>query len=660
MRTNPRQLYSLLPEYYRQRDVELGGPLKDLLDVIEEELNVIEGDLDQLYDDWFIETCQERMVPLIGYLVGVSDGPLGRPPSRAQVAGAIASRRRKGTPGALAFALRAATGWGVHVVEHPPRRVLEVTEDIDIVEIGDETLIEARETIRAPVQAPFGARVEGERHEPGLGEKGGVSIFLWPRRCTPRDATVAKHLGAGRFTFEPSGRDSALYNIPQRLNHRFDRSAARTLPLRLSRKMLRAELKAIRESGSGPRGFFVNPPAFRIWVQPHGGAGYDAVPLQGLAIADLADWRAPSEDRQWDVAVDPELGRILFRQDPGRVMATWCTVSPDILDAASATPDPEDAKVYLVAGGPIETAPGETACTSVAEALQACAGSESNVLIRILDSGTYAPPHEAFHLPAGVTVQITAAPYQEPTLEGRWRFHARPNSGPIRFQGLRFAGPIETHGPALLFANRCILNPPSAGQAAREESAPHAALRAGGSDAPVEFHLTNCVCGPIEMPADMGIFFADGSILDAAFADALHSGSVRIRRCTILGDVEVDRLEEANEVIFAGHVHATSPRGQVSFCALPRGSRTPGALHCYYTGRDEASVAEWFESTRFGDAGYAHLSSRAPLAVEAGAEDGSEIGAYHDLGERAQWALIESVLREFLPYGLPADVFIVT
>ena len=101
------KLYALLPAIYRTRDLELAaamglrlddqeetelqnllalasqvskaqaarrqellekqrrasGPLKALLSVIAEQIAVLEEDLDQLYDDLFIETCAEWVVP---------------------------------------------------------------------------------------------------------------------------------------------------------------------------------------------------------------------------------------------------------------------------------------------------------------------------------------------------------------------------------------------------------------------------------------------------------------------------------------------------------------------------------------------------------------------------------------------------------------------
>src|SRR5436853_5814930 len=96
------RLYGLLPGVYRKRDAEFGQPLRALLRVIAEQVNVVEDDIAQLYENWFIETCEDWVVPYIADLVGyraVRDaGQAGSSLSqRCEVANTIAYRRRKGT-----------------------------------------------------------------------------------------------------------------------------------------------------------------------------------------------------------------------------------------------------------------------------------------------------------------------------------------------------------------------------------------------------------------------------------------------------------------------------------------------------------------------------------------------------------------------------------
>src|SRR5205814_8691618 len=73
------RLYDLLPVVYRQRDVAQGQPLRDLLRVIAEQVNLIENDIASMYDDWFIETCRDWVVPYIADLVGYQAVPVGVP-----------------------------------------------------------------------------------------------------------------------------------------------------------------------------------------------------------------------------------------------------------------------------------------------------------------------------------------------------------------------------------------------------------------------------------------------------------------------------------------------------------------------------------------------------------------------------------------------------
>src|SRR5215813_11260842 len=94
------RLYQLLPAVYRVRDSSRGEPLRALFSLIQEQYNAVEGDIAGLYENWFIETCQEWVVPYVGDLLGVrplhpvSNGTFS---ARSYVAHTLGYRRRKGT-----------------------------------------------------------------------------------------------------------------------------------------------------------------------------------------------------------------------------------------------------------------------------------------------------------------------------------------------------------------------------------------------------------------------------------------------------------------------------------------------------------------------------------------------------------------------------------
>jgi len=136
------RLSELLPVIVRQDDLEAQGALAALLAVIGEDVDAQERSIWELYDDLFVETAADWVVPYIGQLV--ANDPLYdssrnddaraatqlftelapqdlRPPIgarvRADVARTISYRRRKGTPALLEELARNVTGWPVHFVE---------------------------------------------------------------------------------------------------------------------------------------------------------------------------------------------------------------------------------------------------------------------------------------------------------------------------------------------------------------------------------------------------------------------------------------------------------------------------------------------------------------------------------------------------------------
>jgi len=114
------RLYNLLPAIYRIRDAEQGEPLRALLGVVEEEFLAIEQDIAGLYEDLFIETCDEWVIPYIGDLLNVHGvHPISARAGslRSYVANTIAYRRRKGTAAVLEQVARDITGWPAHAVE---------------------------------------------------------------------------------------------------------------------------------------------------------------------------------------------------------------------------------------------------------------------------------------------------------------------------------------------------------------------------------------------------------------------------------------------------------------------------------------------------------------------------------------------------------------
>ncbi len=112
-------LFTRLPEIYRIKDAEQfpPDPLRDYLALIENAFGSIHENIEALYHDLFIETCEDWVVPYIGDLLGTTHLKGDPWTLRADVADTIALRRRKGTLGAIELLAFNLTQWGVHCVE---------------------------------------------------------------------------------------------------------------------------------------------------------------------------------------------------------------------------------------------------------------------------------------------------------------------------------------------------------------------------------------------------------------------------------------------------------------------------------------------------------------------------------------------------------------
>jgi hypothetical protein len=152
------RLYELLPMIHRQRDEALGWPLRDLLRVIAEQVNIVEEDILRLYDNWFIETCQEWVVPYIGDLIGYQSVHEAGDPGladtsasrlrnkilipRREVARTIQSRRRRGTLPLLEELANNTAGWPARAVEF--YRLLAFTQSLNHLELSRSRTVDLR------------------------------------------------------------------------------------------------------------------------------------------------------------------------------------------------------------------------------------------------------------------------------------------------------------------------------------------------------------------------------------------------------------------------------------------------------------------------------------------------------------------------------------
>ncbi len=138
-------LYDLLPVIYRKKDQEGGKPLESLFDVIAKQANLIESDIGELYDNWFVETCKKWVISYVGDLLGVQniDTSAANFSQRALVANQIAHMRRKGTIHSLEQLARDITGWDAKAIEF--FQLLPITQNLNNLNLQNKT-VDLRQT----------------------------------------------------------------------------------------------------------------------------------------------------------------------------------------------------------------------------------------------------------------------------------------------------------------------------------------------------------------------------------------------------------------------------------------------------------------------------------------------------------------------------------
>jgi hypothetical protein len=244
MSTPTVPLYSRLPEIYRQRDSEQQPPgqLQAYLALVESVFGAVHDNIDQLYRDFFIETCSPWVIPYIGDLLGVSILAGETWTLRADVADTIELRRMKGTIHAIELLAYDLTQWATYCVEL--REILTWFQHLNhqrpdvqstnpslagvarggTVSIKDPALLSLLGTPFDPfAHYPDLKKIDLGMMRPNLPS---LAIFLWrliayqaavstpvPRgqvSLAPLTPTAAAY--AARFDMEPSGKPIVLFN----------------------------------------------------------------------------------------------------------------------------------------------------------------------------------------------------------------------------------------------------------------------------------------------------------------------------------------------------------------------------------------------------------------------------------------------------------------
>jgi hypothetical protein len=706
------KLYSLLPAVYRIRDLEqsqnallnpggntegsaLEQPLRALMQVLAEQIGILEANMDQLYDDQFIETCADWAIPYIGDLIGYHT-PRRTPDhsQRAEVANTISYRRRKGTILLQEQLVQDVTGWNVHIVEYfkliaatqhsnrprPQNTLVDIRQQDALTRLGTPF-----ERIMHTIDLRNGSIDRGRYNSVANG------IFLWRLNAyaiTDAPAFQPFEHDQRRYLFNPLGSNLHLFSLPHHTANATHLSGEDAIAMPICHTMVMDTLALQRYYGRGK--------SFLLTLIDHQGQRED-IPPESILFSDLSDRQTSNGNLTWtnmphkQIAIDPVLGRIAFPQD-------------------EKAPDPTH--VYCsfhygfsadIGGGHYHRAPSfsqnlqsimrvaqQSQHSSIQDALDNIAphpssGQGLTDVIEISDDGHY---REALtiHAGDGQRIEIRAADFHRPLIvpeqkSGIPEIHiSGSESGEVILNGLHISNCILRVRGHLghLTLRHCTLVP---GLTLSIEAMPQHAHQPSliVEAAHTQVEIDHCIVGALHVHASAHVHIIS-SIIDAtarehvAYASpATHAhlpgGALSIENSTIIGRVATTALELASNTLFLAHSSSDEAppiyverrqEGGVRFSYLPERSLTPRRYRCQPATAEQAQEVEpQFTSLRYGNPGYCQLLQRTALHVRQGADDGAEMGVFHDLLQPQREGNLRERLKEYLPFTMEPTIMYV-
>jgi hypothetical protein len=626
------RLYELLPRVYRQRDADQGLILQALLRVVAGQVNAVDDDLVQLYDNWFIETCQDWVVPYIGELVGYRPAREAGEPGevtteagerrnkilfpRQDVANTIGNRRRRGTLSVLARQALDMTGWPSRVVEFA--NLVGVTQsllfpDIDpdprrgrLVDLGDSDALDRLAGAFEDIAHTVDVRGLTQRGSRGRYNLPSVGLFAWRLRSYPvtlRQPYAQEAEGRHCYSFSALGNDLPLFNRAFSPPAGVAVTDELQVPAPIRRRQLERRLRDLYGEDKSMQLWWVPPNGRSRTTREPNPRLREPIPPDRIIVADLTDWlyRTP----RGKVAVDPVLGRIAFPLAAAELPRRGLWVSyrygfPTELGGGEyerpVSRPAGDTRVYQV---------GERCrFRRIDKALERWYRDQPrHAIIELVDSRVYVE-QVVVELGARQTLELRAANGSAPVIRLLdWQTEQADSLTINSEAGSCFVldgvlvagrGVRVTGGLARLAIRHSTLVP---GWALQPDCEPRRPAEPSLELEEVDAHVTidRSILGSIQVSHDevhrdpIRVELQD-SVLDATSSEREALGApgwpfahvtLTVRRSTVIGQVQAHAIELGENSIFDGVVRvARRQLGCLRFCYVAPGSRTPRRYQC--------------------------------------------------------------------------------
>jgi hypothetical protein len=657
----------------RLEDKRLRGPLTALLLVIAEQAAGLEENIEQFYDDQFIETCAPWVVPYIGDLIGyqpleprLSD-LLGS--ARPEVANTIRFRRRKGTAAVLEELAVNVTGWDAAVVEFFLR--LATTQYLNHLRLdrpgpADLRRVEELELIGGAFDPlPHTADVRRIGSARGRYNIPNVGLFLWRVGSQTLTDAPAFQVDDRRYMFNPLGANTQLFNAAERATDVTQLADPFAVPQPITRRMLRRHLARLYGPGN----------SLTVAVGGH------VLGVDEVEACDLSDTGPDPQTSAWahtgqtKAAVDPVLGRLMLPAGTTSsvVVSFYYGFTADIGGGeydrtASAGARPE----------PVRAVPADEPDIGQAVAFLGGAGT-----VEITGSGRYRET-PVLHLAANKRLELRAANGSRPVLQLSGDLVVTGgDSSELILDGLLISGgrllvPAQVNGNQnrlqRLRLMHCTLVP--GGRLTRHGRPGSLATSVEVEARDVALEVESSILGALRVVDGSSATLADSIVDGLAPRQVAYEapggtgpgGPLTVNACTIIGKLRTAQLTASDSILHAALGTADTwnapviverrQAGYVRYSYVPPGAQLPPRYAAQPPGPDQDNqLVPRFASLRYGEPDYCQLSAGCPAELCGGAADGGEMGAFHHLYARQREAGLRVRLDEYLRFGLEAGLF---
>ncbi len=616
MSLEAEELWKLLPAALRTRDAELAnpqgpdsqgrwkpGPLRELVEVLSGQFRVLEEELEQLYENHFVETAVPWALPYLGEILGIQGlpaGALARSP-RAEVGHTVGYRRRKGTAPMLELLARDITGWPARAVEFFER--LAATQHLNhrrpecrsFADLRQANALElngtAFESLQRTVEVRRAAVGRGRWNIPNLG------LFLWPLASFSRTAAPlvsvtlpGDALLGRRFRVHPLGFDLPLQIRPITEDDVTHLAETANVPLPLTRRLLAPVGDHPTESLYGA--------GLSVVLERWTGQAFEQIPAAKVLVCDLSNavdgntgnpvWNHERRPLGNEVALDPNLGRVVFGS---AVDATKPLPRVTYHYGFGGTIGGGEygrlASFGSQKGPPVTVAQVGGASTATLSAALNAPFAE-NPFIQITDSGRYVEILPNLNIVA--PKEVRAADERCPALLMRpaagnqpWTLRGGPD-GSLTVNGLWIVGALRAEGDlGRLTLRHCTLAPNLRIDATGAVTvSPALPIEIDARRIQVVFE--NCILPPLRVGRDDVSLVLRHCIVDAGDPGGVAlagldgsspAGTWRLENCTLRGRLELDRLELASNSLLVGtSFHVRRRQGRLRPVLLASGGLT--------------------------------------------------------------------------------------